>query len=249
VPTPVVGALYSSLLVRERLARSETELPIYPLLEGQKVLGTICNHRGQQLPVTATKEQKKAEDYKRPEWYVCPMSSCILTGGQVEVPTGIQMMWEVELGVVISKACQGVPVDKAMDYVGGYVVVLDMTGKNLGFESMKHGLSWTLNKCQASFKPMGRFIKASEIQDPNSLTLVCKVNGSEVARDSTATLKFNIAEQVADASRLMPLQRGDVLLAGAGSMGDLAIGDIVEGIVEGLPPVLSVSATLAAAKS
>lgn len=234
VPTPIINALFTALLMRERLARGESELPIYPLAEGQKVLGTICNHKGQQLPAERTREQKKAEEYARPEWFVCPMSSCILSGGQVEVPSGVEMIWEVELGVVISKTCANVPVEKAMDYVGGYCVVLDMTGKSLGFESMKYGLSWTRNKVQASFKPVGRFIKASDVPDPHNLTLVCKVNGEVVTRDTTSAMKFTIQQQVADASELTPLQRGDILLTGAGSLGDLALGDVVEGYIEGL---------------
>jgi len=249
VPTPVITTLYSALIVRERLARCEAELPIYPLLEGQKVMGTICNHKGQQLPATCTLAQKKAEEYTRPEWYMCPMSSCILTGGMVEVPDGVQMAWEVELGVVISKACHQVSAEKAMEYVGGYCVVLDMTGKSLGFESMKHGFSWTRNKCQASFKPVGKFIKAAEIKDPHALTLICKVNGEVVARDSTSIMKFSIPQQVADASALTPLKRGDLLLTGAGSLGDLAIGDMVEGLIEGFEPQYTVSAKLAAMKA
>ena len=32
------------------------------------------------------------------EWYVCPMTSAIATGGQCEVPEGVQMLWEAELG-------------------------------------------------------------------------------------------------------------------------------------------------------
>jgi len=249
VPTPVIGTLYTTLLTRERLARSELSLPIYPLLEGQKILGTICNHRGQQLPEFATLVQKKADQYLRPEWYVCPMSSGMPSGGQVEVPPGVEMIWEVELGVIISKTCSQVPKEKAMEYVGGYCVVLDMTGKSLGFESMKHGLSWTRNKCQASFKPMGMFIKPSEISDPHALTLICKVNGKQVTRDTTSIMKFTIPEQIADASEMTPLKRGDILLTGAGSLGPLEIGDTVEGFIEGMDPRYTVKAKLVPAKA
>lgn len=249
IPTPVIGSLLTTLLTRERLARQESALPIYPLLEGQKVLGTICNHKGQQLPADKTLVQKKAEDYAHPEWFVCPMSSCTASGGNVEVPPGVQMGWEVELGVVISRACHKVPKEKAMEYVGGYVVVLDMTGLSDGFESMKHGLSWTLNKCRATWKPVGRFIPASEIEDPHQVTLVTKVNGKEMARDSMSRMKFSVQEQVADASALTPLQRGDVLLAGAGSLGPMGVGDTLEGFIEGLGEQFQASAKLVAAKA
>ena len=30
---------------------------------------------------------------------MCPMSSAIASGGQCEVPEGVQMLWEAELGV------------------------------------------------------------------------------------------------------------------------------------------------------
>eukprot|EP00928_Gymnodinium_smaydae_P079505 TRINITY_DN63410_c0_g1_i1.p1 TRINITY_DN63410_c0_g1~~TRINITY_DN63410_c0_g1_i1.p1 ORF type:complete len:563 (-),score=95.89 TRINITY_DN63410_c0_g1_i1:305-1993(-) len=248
VPTPAITTLFSTLIVRERLARSETDLPIYPLSEGQKILGTICNHKGQQLPADFTKEQKKAEDYKMPEWFVSPMSSSILSGGNVEVPRGVEMAWEVELGVVIKKTCANVTKENAMDYVGGYCVVLDMTGLSIGFEQMKYGLSWTRNKVTASFKPIGPFIHASEIPDPHNVSLVCTVNGKEVARDSTKAMKFTIPEQIADASALTPLQRGDILLTGAGSLGPLALDDVVEGYIDGMDSKYLCRTKLVAAK-
>jgi len=248
VATPVIETLYTTLFTREKLARTVVDLPIYPLLEGQKILGTICNHKGQQLPPTATLVQKKAEEYKQPEWYVCPMTSGMPSGGQVEVPNGVEMIWEVELGVIISKACSQVPKEQAMDYVGGYCVVLDMTAKSLGFESMKYGLSWTRNKCQASFKPMGSFIKKSEIVDPHNLVLICKVNDKVVTTDTTSILKFTLPEQIADASSLTPLKRGDIILTGAGSLGPVELGDVVEGFIEGMDPRHTVRAKLVPAK-
>jgi len=249
VPTPVIKTLFTTLLTRERLARAESDLPIYPLLEGQKVLGTICNHQGQQLPATSTLAQKTADEYKRPEWYVCPMSSCILSGGNCEVPPGVEMGWEVELGVVMSKACHQVSKDQAMEYVGGYCVVLDLTGLSVGFEQMKYGLSWTRNKVSHSFKPIGPFMRKGQIDDPHKITLICKVNGKEVTRDTTAKMKFTIPEQIADASALTPLQRGDILLTGAGSLGKLQLGDLVEGCLEGADPKFAVRAKMVAAKA
>ena len=162
------------------------------------------------------------------------MSSAVASGGQVEVPDGEEMGWEVELGVVISKTCFQAEKESAMDYVGGYVTVLDLTGMKSGFDQMSSGHSWTRNKICTGFKPIGRFIDKSEVQDPHSLTMICKVNGKVVAKDSNATLKFTIPEQIADASSLTCLQRGDVLLIGSGALGPLTAGDFVEGSIEGM---------------
>lgn len=155
------------------------------------------------------------------------------------------MLWEAELGVVISRSCENASLEEAMNYVGGYCMVLDLTAGNAGFDSMKYGHSWTRNKCQASFKPLGNFIPASAVPDPHALTLVCMVNGKVVARDETKNMRFSIAQLVEDASALTPLRRGDVLLSGSGSLGPLAVGDFVEGLVEGFEPRYTVSATLA----
>ncbi|CAK9031099.1 Acylpyruvase FAHD1 [Durusdinium trenchii] len=244
VPTPVISTCYRTLTVRDRVARREVTMPIYPMMEGQKILGTICNHRGQQLPADRTLVQKKAEEFLRPEWFVCPMSSAIASGGQSEIPEGVHMMWEAEMGVVISHRCEKLSVEEAMNYVGGYCVVLDLTGGNLGFETMKYGMSWTRNKCQSSFKPVGRFIPAGELPDPEKVRIGCRVNGKTVASDEISRMKFSIAEQVADASELTPLQRGDILLTGAGSLGPLAMGDLVEGYIEGLDAKYTVSTKL-----
>ncbi len=86
IPVPTVQAMFSALIVRERQARSEMHVPIYPLTEGQKILGAICNFRGQQIPAEFSRAQKKAEEYRRPEWYICPMSSAVASGGQVPIP-------------------------------------------------------------------------------------------------------------------------------------------------------------------
>lgn len=80
-----------------------------------------------------------------------------------------------------------------------------------------------------------------------------------MAEDETSKMKFSIAEQVADASELTPLRRGDILLTGAGavvsdrclavcqgSLGPLALGDHVEGLLEGLDGKYTVSTTLVA---
>ncbi len=71
--------------------------------------------------------------------------------------------------------------------------------------------SCIIKKVTASFKPVGPFIKASEVADPHDVTLICTVNGKEVARDTTKMMKFTIAEQIADASALTraPYQRAD----------------------------------------
>ena len=55
----------------------------------------------------------------------------ITAGQQIEIPLGCtEIHHEIELGVIINKECKRVDKDKAMDYVGGYCLALDMTARD-----------------------------------------------------------------------------------------------------------------------
>jgi len=75
---------------------------------------------------------------------------------------------EVELGFIISKKGVRIPKDKAMEYVGGYFLLLDMTRASIG-EFIKAGLSWCIGKSADEFLPVSKFIEVGSIRDPHDL--------------------------------------------------------------------------------
>ncbi|CAL1131754.1 unnamed protein product [Cladocopium goreaui] len=112
------------------------------------------------------------------------------------------------------------------------------------FAISSQGCGQERNQAHLVSVEVGAFIPKSMLPQPEAATIICRVNGKTVAQDATNRMKFSIAEQVADASELTPLKRGDILLTGAGSLGPLAIGDLVEGCIEGLESKYTVSSTL-----
>ncbi|XP_062014274.1 probable acylpyruvase FAHD1, mitochondrial [Rosa rugosa] len=69
---------------------------------------------------------------KEPVLFLKPTSSYLENGGSIEIPHPLESLdHEVELAVIISKKACDVPQAKAMDYVGGYALALDMTAREI----------------------------------------------------------------------------------------------------------------------
>ena len=68
-------------------------------------------------------------------------------------------------------------------------------------------------KGQDGFTPIGPAVAAAEV-DPRALVLRTRVNGEVVQEDVTANLIFSFARLIADLSRFMTLEPGDVILTG-----------------------------------
>lgn len=75
--------------------------------------------------------------------------------GTIIVPKGLpNIHHEVELGVVIGEDCAHLNERDADDVVGGYVLALDMTARELQSQAKEKGQPWTQSKCYDTFTPM-----------------------------------------------------------------------------------------------
>jgi acylpyruvate hydrolase len=150
--------------------------------------------------------------------------------------------YEVELAVIIGKACVDVARDEALQYVAGYAAFNDISARDVIRTENKTGIH-LIGKSFPGFAPMGPYlVTADEISDPQNLKLRLKVNG-EVRQDSNLNyMIFKIRDMIAYWSQ-MGLNPGDVLTTGtprgvaAGRKADqapwwLKPGDLVEAEVE-----------------
>ena len=94
-------------------------------------------------------------------------------------------------------------------------------------------------KGQDGFSPVGPAMAAADV-DPATLHLTGLVNG-EVRQDTTgADLIFSFAQLIADLSRFMTLEPGDVILTGTPAGASVVVpGDVVEVRLEGAGSVTS----------
>ena len=119
--------------------------------------------------------------------------------------------YEGELGVVIGTRCFGVGKAQAMDHVFGYVIINDVTSREL----QKQHNQWVIGKGIDSFCPMGPWIlTADEVADVTELELVTEINGEERQRAHVSDLIFDIPTLIETMSRTMTLVPGDIIATG-----------------------------------
>ena len=124
----------------------------------------------------------------------------------------------------------------ALKVVSGYTIANDVSARDLQFADGQ----WVRAKSLDTFCPLGP--RVVEIDDPQNLKLVTRVNG-EVKQDSnTSEMIFSVAELVSFCSHSFTLDPGDVIVTGTpwgcGEFMEpkqsLKHGDVVECEIEGI---------------
>lgn len=117
----------------------------------------------------------------------------------------------------------------ALDAIAGYAVSIDMTARDVQNEAKKKGIPWTAAKGFDTFLPISNFIPKSAISDPHDVELWLTVNGKERQRDSTALMLFRIPRVLSEISRVMKLEKGDIVLTGTPKgVGKVEVGDVMK---------------------
>ncbi len=144
-------------------------------------------------------------------------SSVIGPGEPIVLPRESQKVdWEVELGVVIGRKGRRVPVELASSLIAGYVVVNDISARDLTRRSdFPFSHDWFRGKSFDSFTPVGPwFVPKDCLGDPHGFRLTLSVNGEIMQDGSSADMIFNSFEQIAYLSNLLELRPGDLLATG-----------------------------------
>ncbi|HEX9068810.1 MAG TPA: fumarylacetoacetate hydrolase family protein, partial [Ktedonobacterales bacterium] len=151
-----------------------------------------------------------------------------------------QMDWEAELGVVIGVAGRHIPEADALAHVFGYTIINDVSARDV---QHRPGMQWFLGKSFDGSCPMGpAIVTADEISDPQRLAISLTVNGITKQQDTTASMLFSVAAIIADLSRYLTLEPGDIIATGTpAGVGFgrtppefLVPGDVVEASIEGI---------------
>lgn len=122
-----------------------------------------------------------------------------------------ELDYEVELAVVIGQRARNLSAAEALQAVFGYTIVNDVSARDIQFRDNQI----TLGKGADTFCPMGPVIvTADEITDPQSLVLSSYVNGERRQHESASGMLFSVAELLANLSRYITLEPGDVVTTG-----------------------------------
>jgi 2,4-diketo-3-deoxy-L-fuconate hydrolase len=135
---------------------------------------------------------------------------------------------EVELVAVIGKRADRVARDRALDYVAGYTVGLDMTVRGTEDRSFRKSID--------SYAVIGPWLTtADEIGDPGRLNLSLSVNGVLRQESNTRHLIYDVARLIEYASSFYTLHPGDLIMTGTPEgVGPVQPGDRILAAVDGL---------------
>lgn len=174
---------------------------------------------------------------KKPRWpsyFMKPISS--LSGHRSEVarPRGTMYLnYEGEIALVIGKRAKGVSRQDAWNYIAGYSPAIDYGLHD--FRTSDAG-SMLRVKGQDGFCPIGPTLIPAHQVDPHNLNLRTYVNGKVVQEDNTSTFQFPFDYIIADLSRLITLEPGDIILTGTpANSRPVQPDDVVEVEIEGYP--------------
>ncbi|HZQ16363.1 MAG TPA: fumarylacetoacetate hydrolase family protein [Gaiellaceae bacterium] len=156
-------------------------------------------------------EEQGVELPERPLLFAKWPNTLIGDGDEIRLPAiSHNVDYEAELGVVVGRRASGVDVADALDFVQGYVVANDVSGRDLQFSDGQ----WVRGKSLDTFLPVGDLVPASEVPDPQALPIRAILNG-EVMQDShTSNMIFGVAEIVSFVSQAITLEPGDLIITG-----------------------------------
>jgi 5-oxopent-3-ene-1,2,5-tricarboxylate decarboxylase/2-hydroxyhepta-2,4-diene-1,7-dioate isomerase len=198
-------------------------MPLPDGLRPTKVVAVHLNYR--------SRAEQRGRLPSEPSYFLKPPSS-VSDGGSVERPRGAELLaYEGEIAVIIGVRIREATLAGAQAAIGWYAPANDFGVHD--FRWADRG-SNVLSKGHDGYTPIGPAVAADDVED-RALQLRTRVNGDVVQSAATDELLFGFAELIADLSRFMTLERGDVILTGTpAGTGVVTPGDVVEVELAGL---------------
>jgi len=182
----------------------------------------------------AHRREMGGDDRDPPFFFSKPADALVIPGGEVPYPSVTQNLHhEIELVVALKAGGADVPVERALDLVYGYAVGVDLTRRDLQNAAKDKGQPWESGKAFDASAPISAIRKWDGPAPQGRIAIT--VNGT-VKQDATvADMIWNVAEVIAEASKLWTLAPGDLIYTGTPEgVAALVKGDKVVGEVEGV---------------
>ncbi|MEV6171644.1 fumarylacetoacetate hydrolase family protein [Streptomyces sp. NPDC051954] len=189
-----------------------------------KIIAVHLNYR--------SRAKERGRIPSQPSYFLKPPSSLSGTKEAIVRPEGCELLgFEGEIALVIGSRAQHVTPEDGWSYVRWVTAANDAGVYDLRYADRGSNLR---SKGADGFTPLGpRLLDAREL-DPGALQLRTWVNSELVQDDTTDTLLFPFGQLVADLSRLVTLEPGDVILTGTPAGASVVSpGDLVEVEVSG----------------
>ena len=122
--------------------------------------------------------------------------------------------YEVELAVIIGKGGRNIKKENAGEHIFGYSVFNDISAR----KTQQARVQWYMGKSMDTYSCMGPVIlTADEIERPEKLEVISRVNGEERQHSTTELLIRDVATLIEEISSYFTLEPGDIIATGTPS--------------------------------
>lgn len=141
--------------------------------------------------------------------------------------------YEAEVGVVIGEQCKHVAEEDALDVVAGYTNVNDVSNR----DDQNVEQNWIRGKAFDGSAPIGPVVATPDhVDDPDDPRIRLWQNGEKKQDSAEDQLVHNVSEVIAEVTKLVTLEEGDVLAMGtSGHPEPMNDGDTIEIKIDGVP--------------
>ena len=206
-------------LERARKAMEDARSPRHPLTNID-LMPPIPVPRGNVIAIGrnyAAHAQESAGQGKAPDpptVFTKAITSIAGPNDDVVIDAAVSLLvdWEVELGVVVGRRGRNVERDRAMEHVFGYLALNDVSARDIQFG---WGGQYFKGKSVDGYCPIGPWIVTrDEIDDPQSLRLVLRVNGVVKQDGNTRDMIYPVDALIEWVSKGMTLLPGSIIATG-----------------------------------
>ena len=131
-------------------------------------------------------------------------------GATVQVPTA-KTDYEAEVAFVVGRRAKDVGEAEALGHIAGYTLLNDLSARDLQGATPQ----WMAGKVFDGAAPCGPYLVTPDEAGPaDAIQIRLTLNGEEMQSGATDDLIFSVPQLVAQLSRLMTLEPGDIVSTG-----------------------------------
>jgi 2-keto-4-pentenoate hydratase/2-oxohepta-3-ene-1,7-dioic acid hydratase in catechol pathway len=175
-----------------------------PIPDPEKIVCIGLNYRKHAAEVGVT------EPPSMPTFFAKFANALVPDGATVKVPTA-KTDYEAEVAFVVGRRAKEVDEAEALDYVAGYTLLNDLSARDLQGATPQ----WMPGKVFDGSAPCGPYLVTPDEAGPaDAIAIRLTLNGEEMQNGATDDLIFSLPQLVAQLSRLMTLEPGDIVSTG-----------------------------------
>ncbi len=182
----------------------------------------------------AHRREMGGDDRDPPFFFSKPADALVPPGAEVPYPPRTaNLHHEIELVIALKAGGADIAPAEALAHIYGYAVGVDLTRRDLQNAAKDKGQPWEASKAFDASAPISVIRKWDGAPPQGRIAL--SVNGQVRQDGALADMIWNVAEIVAEASKLWTLAPGDLIFTGTPEgVGPLVPGDVVHGEIEGV---------------